>query len=218
MRASRKNPPPLAVTASPTPRKPARRAARTRDRLGDALIALMLEKSFEDITVGEVLTRAGMSRSTFYAHFRDKNDLFLSDVDDFFGMMSTLLQRRGDRSDRVAPVAELFAHVAESRAFVAALVDAGRMGDVKELGEAHFAVGIAARLAHGPRAIPEKDRAALAHALAGALWSLLIWGLRQGTAVTPQGLDALFHSLIPGPAMPIPVVPPRERQTVSQGR
>jgi AcrR family transcriptional regulator len=56
---------------------------RTRDTLGDALVALMQEKNFDEITVCEVLDRAGVVRSTFYAHYRDKDDLFLSDIEDF---------------------------------------------------------------------------------------------------------------------------------------
>jgi AcrR family transcriptional regulator len=42
-----------------------RRARRTRDALGDALLDLMPEKSFDDITVQQVLDRAGVGRSTF---------------------------------------------------------------------------------------------------------------------------------------------------------
>ena len=56
------------------------RARRSRDALGDALIALMQEKPFDDITVQEVLDQAGVSRSTFYHHFRDKEDLFARDA------------------------------------------------------------------------------------------------------------------------------------------
>src|SRR6202140_3209752 len=99
-------------TAASTP-KIDRRVRRTRDALGDALITLMQEKPFETITVQQVLDRAGIGRSTFYAHYRDKNDLFLSDLEDFLGSMSTLLLRQREASNRVAPVRELFAHVAE---------------------------------------------------------------------------------------------------------
>lgn len=60
-----------------------RSVAGTRNALGDALVALMQEKPFDDITVQHVLDRAGVGRSTFYEHYRDKNDLFLSDVDQF---------------------------------------------------------------------------------------------------------------------------------------
>ena len=102
---------------APTNRKPDPRAARTRDRLGGALIGLLFTKPLEEITMQEVLDRAGVSRSTFYEHYRDKNDLFLSDTDDFFAAMSTLLEKKKNPSQRVAPVAEFFTHVAQVRDF-----------------------------------------------------------------------------------------------------
>ena len=101
-----------------------RRVRRTRDALGDALLALMQEKPFETVTVQHVLDRAGVSRSTFYAHYSDKDDLFLSDLEDFLEPMSTLLLRHREASNRVAPVRELFAHVAEMRHLHAALIAA----------------------------------------------------------------------------------------------
>ena len=49
-----------------TPRKAApkmdRRVRRTRDALGDALVALMQERPFEQIKVQHVLDRAGVGR------------------------------------------------------------------------------------------------------------------------------------------------------------
>ena len=179
-------------------RQPDPRAARTRDRLGDALLQLLLTKPFEEITVQEVLARAQVSRSTFYEHYRDKNDLFLSDADEFFEALSTLLARRRDPSPRVAPVAELFAHVAEARALYAALMESGRMHDLRELGEAHFARGIAERLARprGGGPLPVEARTALAHALAGSLFSLLAWWVRQGMTVPPTRMDQHFHRLL----------------------
>ncbi|MEQ1894843.1 MAG: helix-turn-helix domain-containing protein, partial [Planctomycetota bacterium] len=76
------------------------RARRSRERLGDALVALIQEKPFDAITVQDVLDRAGVSRSTFYAHFRDKEDLFVSDADEFFAYMSLALERAGDARSR----------------------------------------------------------------------------------------------------------------------
>jgi AcrR family transcriptional regulator len=180
-------------------RKPDRRVARTRDRLGDSLIELILAKPFDEITVQEVLDRARVSRSTFYEHYRDKNDLFLSDVDDFFEKMSSLLARSHDLSGRVAPVAEFFSHVADARAFYAALVESGRIHDVRELGEAHFARGIAERLARPgvSESTSGEARQALAQALAGAVFALLSSWLQQGMKATPAQMDQLFHRMIP---------------------
>ena len=80
------------------------RVRRTRDALGDALIALMQEKPFDTITVQEVLDRAHVSRSTFYAHYSDKDDLLMSDAEEFFESLSMALSAHGDKSDRVFPV------------------------------------------------------------------------------------------------------------------
>ena len=174
-----------------------RRVRRTRDRLGDALVDLLQEKPFDTITVQHVLDRAGVGRSTFYTHYRGKEDLFLSDCDEFFEAMATALSRRRDPSERVAPVRELFSHVAEMRTFYSALVASGRIHDVLDLAQAHFARGIQGRL--GPRrrsGASAPGRAALAHALAGALVSLLSWWIDHAAAGSPAAMDELYHRLV----------------------
>ena len=175
------------------------RERRTRDRLGDALVALILEKPFDTITVRDVLARARVSRSTFYAHFRDKQDLFVSDMDEFLETMATALSRRGERSHRVAPVRELFAHVGDWKRFHAALAGSAKLQDFLELAQAHFARAIEARLPETPdgRAIPPERRSAAAHALAGAMLSLLAWWLDRGMKEPPEEIDEIFHRMVP---------------------
>jgi AcrR family transcriptional regulator len=180
------------------PPKIDRRVRRTRDALGDALLALIQEKPFDAITVQEVLDRADIGRSTFYAHYRDKDDLFLSDLEEFFEMMSTLLLRRAEDSDRVAPVRELFAHVAEMRQLHSALIASGKMRDFQEMGQEYFARAIEQRLGALPSSRPDApvQRAAMAHAFAGALLSLLSWWLHHGTTPSPEEMDKLFHQMV----------------------
>src|SRR5512133_1183317 len=55
-----------------------RRIRRTRSLLHRSLIALILEKGYGRITVQDILDRADVGRSTFYAHYRSKDDLFLA--------------------------------------------------------------------------------------------------------------------------------------------
>lgn len=52
------------------------RVRRTRQLLEDALVSLLQEKPYSEITVKEIATRATVNRATFYAHFIDKEDLF----------------------------------------------------------------------------------------------------------------------------------------------
>lgn len=174
------------------------RIRRTRDRLGDALVALVQEKPLDTITVQEVLDRARVGRSTFYVHFRDMNDLFLSDVDEFLQVMATTLLRSEDSSDRVAPVRELFAHVADMHRLYAALVESGRIHDFLDLARGHFARAIERRLAGLPRAsgITAERRAAVAHAFAGALLSLLTWWIDNGMSLPPAHMDDLYHRMV----------------------
>jgi AcrR family transcriptional regulator len=189
---------PLSRNLERSDKKVDQRVRRTRDRLGEALMELLVKKPFDDITVQDVLDGARVSRSTFYTHYRDKNDLFLSDVEEFFESMATALSRFGDKSERVAPVQELFAHIGESRPFYNALVESGRIPDVMELGLGHFGRGIAQRLNEIPRArtIPPDRRGAIAHGLAGSLFSLLTWWLQHGMTLSPEEMDKLFHRLV----------------------
>jgi AcrR family transcriptional regulator len=63
--------------------KPAdRRVQRTRRTLREAIIALILERGWDDVTVQDVCARADVGRSTFYVHFADKEELLLSGFDD----------------------------------------------------------------------------------------------------------------------------------------
>ncbi|MBC7878379.1 MAG: TetR/AcrR family transcriptional regulator [Anaerolineales bacterium] len=55
-----------------------RRVERTRQLLQNALSELILEKEYEKVTVQDVIDRANVGRSTFYAHFEDKEQLLRS--------------------------------------------------------------------------------------------------------------------------------------------
>ena len=62
--------------------RPDRRVSRTKRSLKDALTDLILEKGYEAVTVQDVIDRADVGRSTFYAHFLDKDDLLMATLAD----------------------------------------------------------------------------------------------------------------------------------------
>jgi AcrR family transcriptional regulator len=158
----------------------------------------MQEKPFESITVQHVLDRAGLGRSTFYTHYRDKDDLFLSDMEDFLEMMSSLLLRRKEVSNRVAPAREFFAHAADMRHLLSALTAADKMRDFVEMAQGYFARSIDERLTTLPAAcaIPASQRTAMAHAFAGSLLSLMTWWIAQSSPASPEAMDELFHQMV----------------------
>ena len=54
------------------------RAERVRTRLRDAAFALAHERPVDEMTVGDIVTRAAVSRQVFYQHFRDRDDAIAS--------------------------------------------------------------------------------------------------------------------------------------------
>ncbi|MEV0294312.1 TetR/AcrR family transcriptional regulator [Nocardia sp. NPDC050710] len=78
-----------------------RRVRRTRNLLHQALIELMLERGYERISVSDILERADVGRSTFYAHFRDKDDLLLVSSTEY--LRATIMAARPDPEDPAAP-------------------------------------------------------------------------------------------------------------------
>ena len=58
--------------------RPDRRVGKTRRALKEALTDLILERGYEAVTVQDVIDRADVGRSTFYAHFMDKDDLLMA--------------------------------------------------------------------------------------------------------------------------------------------
>jgi len=179
-------------------RKPDERIRRTRVRLGNALLELIHEKPIQDVTVQEVLDRASVGRSTFYLHYRDKDDLLLSQLEMFLETMSTLLSVRQEQSYRVVPVAEMFAHIASATKLYRMLADSGHLEDFFDLAQGYFARGIEKRLTESKRlkGLPPGELTARAVALAGSVLALLRWWLDRGAKESPRALDELFHRMV----------------------
>jgi AcrR family transcriptional regulator len=65
------------------------RAKRTRHLIEQAFMELLIERGFQTVSIQDITERAGVNRSTFYAHFQDKYALldhsirqgFLQEID-----------------------------------------------------------------------------------------------------------------------------------------
>ena len=64
-----------------------RRVQKTRQILQKAIIELIIEKGFDSITVQDILDKANVGRSTFYAHYQDKGELLHSCFDELHKLL-----------------------------------------------------------------------------------------------------------------------------------
>jgi AcrR family transcriptional regulator len=90
-----------------------RRVRRTRELLRRALLSLVQEQGYERITVQDILDRADVGRSTFYAHYRDKDDLLLSGFED----IRAAEHSAGAKREFLQPLLIVFRHVEAHRHF-----------------------------------------------------------------------------------------------------
>src|SRR5215475_15096861 len=88
------------------------RVKRTKILLREALIALIEERGFEALTVGELTERAMISRAAFYRNYQDKYDL----VEQIFAeAMNGLFAALGDLGEAhpAGVWVRFFEHIAE---------------------------------------------------------------------------------------------------------
>ncbi|MEV5027453.1 TetR/AcrR family transcriptional regulator [Paenibacillus sp. LPE1-1-1.1] len=69
-----------------------RRILKTQEALKKAVIELMSEKNFDDITIQDISDRANVSRGTIYLHYLDKYDLLDKLMEEHINNMSNFCE------------------------------------------------------------------------------------------------------------------------------
>ena len=97
-----------------------RRIQKTRTLLLEAIGALVHEKPYDQIVVKEILHHANVGRSTFYEHFRDKDELLSSAMRDLL-CRSFNTGATGSRAERILrfsrPILEHIEHRRDAAGF-----------------------------------------------------------------------------------------------------
>jgi AcrR family transcriptional regulator len=156
-----------------------RRVRRTRRALREALIALIVERGYEKVTVQDVLDRADIGRSTFYAHYRDKDALFTACFDDLRASLEHELAATVEgpsHDDPTRPIGVMFEHAYANQLVYQALC--GRSGSTSGTRMLHRLVLDSLRDHLTPVGLQlPVDVVVEYHA--GALVAVLLWWVRQ---------------------------------------
>ncbi|ACU69633.1 transcriptional regulator, TetR family [Catenulispora acidiphila DSM 44928] len=165
------------------------RAARTRARLRAALLEACAEQPLSDVSVAEVVQRAGIGRATFYLHYPALEELAVDACADVVrDAVEALHAWRGipDPATPPPPLEEFFSSLEQHRAVYTALMTPGGGGPLGSV--LHRDLRERSRRERELAGAPEAElvAAAVAGTFAGVLADWL-HGLVPGTATEVAG-------------------------------
>lgn len=178
-----------------------RRVQRTRELLQKALIELVGERGYDAITIQDIVDRANVGRTTFYLHYRGKDELFMSCheaiVNQFhFGLLYPL-SREALLSPEAPPgMTPAIRHLQEARALLYPIFQGKDspliLRRIRDWSARQIEATLRAAFAESDSTIPFD---LLASYLAGAQIAWVQWCLEQRPAQTPENLAQTFHRL-----------------------
>lgn len=190
-----------------------RRIKKTRRQLREALFALILEKGYDAVTVEEITRRADLGRTTFYLHYRDKEDLLLQCLEETADNLAEeiakfhpVLQRPPspvDPSDLMEnnPIFLVFQHAAQNATIYRIILRGeGAYKIARRIREvaSHYA---AEYFSSRPVKDSEQSGSAIplvviANYFSESLLGMLTWWLENGMPYPPEKMTAMFRQIL----------------------
>lgn len=177
-----------------------RRTQRTRRVLRDALLSLLVEKSWDELSVQDICARADIGRSTFYLHFPCKEELLNGSLDDLRSALKASAEA-GAMAQAARPLGflrGLLDHLHEQRRLCRSIFGRRSAHAV----QVRFREMVAKLVADDLAALAPADwkREAAVHYLSGALVELLAWWI-DGWPIRPVDEVEEFYRKLAEPAV-----------------
>ena len=178
-----------------------RRKQRTRRMLRDALLALIVEKGYDDLSVQDITDKADLRRATFYLHYTDKDQLLTAVLKEIFDELVVELEpliqsdSLGGKT-QVETFAVMYRHLAANSQLYSIILG-GQGGAVVARGiRDYLARHTLVMLKKLPPANVKMPVDVLANYMAGAELSLMTWWLEAGQPYAIDEMAAMTQGLI----------------------
>lgn len=173
-----------------------RRKQRTRKMLRDALLTLIIERGFDDLTIEDITNQADLRRATFYLHYRDKEELLMTVLRETFAELMRQLEPLRAK-DRLAGKTQLetfivmFRHVGENSDLYRVILNG--QGGPRIMREIRQYLADYIQKALRSRPIPAD---VIANTIVGAELGVMTWWLDTGKPYPPDFMAEMLHRLL----------------------
>lgn len=176
-----------------------RRARRSQRLMGEALLALTLEKGYDTVTIKDITERADVAYVTFFRHYDSKADLLnrrlADELQDLRARIEAAAQAVQAEQREALSGRLIFEHVQEKQDLYRVLLSTQGALQVRK----HVQATIAAifldscRPLHESRLVPAE---LAANHMAAALLALIEWWLDAGLAQTTEHMAQIYERLV----------------------
>jgi AcrR family transcriptional regulator len=177
-----------------------RRVKRSRRLLGEALMALILEKGYEAVTIRDITVRADVAYVTFFRHYKCKDELLAQCLQDGLRDLQARIEvaARQVRAN-VTDSAEgrlIFEHVQANGPVYRVLMRSQGASQVRQ----HTLAAIETIFLNSCRPLSAKERLIppqmAAHHIAASLLSLIEWWLEHEMPYPAERMGQVYDNLI----------------------
>ncbi|QBD78937.1 TetR/AcrR family transcriptional regulator [Ktedonosporobacter rubrisoli] len=176
-----------------------RRVQRTRQLLRDALFELVLERGYEGIAVGDITERANLGRTTFYLHYRDKEELLKASIKALMQELQHAVAPRAEETcSYLMQSTRIFQHVARQQQLYRALLSESGPAHVGDLIRNYFArlyQQYIFEVLNPAGNAPWSEELVAAHA-AGSLFGLISWWLNHESSLSAEEMGEIYCQLL----------------------
>jgi AcrR family transcriptional regulator len=175
-----------------------RRSQRTYQLVNSAFAELLVEKPYDEILVQDILDRAGIGRTTFYAHYFDKDDVLNSMAEQVLEMFTQQVAH-STPGQRIVPSLELFEHIYQSpHEHFRVMMQGHASEQLWQVYQTALCRAIEPALSTLciEKRSPPLPLPVVSEYLAGAFITLLKWWLTAGMPYPPEQMESIFQQLV----------------------
>ena len=193
-------------------KKTDRRILRTRQSLRTALMELIKEKDYDALSVEEITERANVGRTTFYLHYKDKEDLLMEEFSTIlyeramvlseipFSVWLPVSEEDLEKNRSLQPLLLVFEHIQNNSKLYYLLLQSSNSSKIieriRKITTDSIVKFVEAKKETDPiPLLSEVPIEFFATFFSGALISVVSWWIREDMRHTPEEVTNMFRSL-----------------------